>query len=238
MKYVITEQQLGDLAYRLVLDKLNDMDFKFKKYKEFSFFPKGTHDADNGIESDYVVGEGYHILIGHSLYRSVRDLFGLTDNETDDAFRRAFNEKGIKKIAFINSLDFSEHQYVFDRNESLIKESKLENSIVDYLDEMFDVDNIHYTVPYEYNDETGEEGDDNTRMEFYIGDYENDDTCFRWYSCDYFTPFSQAREICPTVSLEYKYENILNGYFGNKWKEPFKKWFIHHFDLPVKTIDN
>ena len=41
MKYVITEQQLGDLAYRLVLDKLNDMDFKFKKYKEFSFFPKG-----------------------------------------------------------------------------------------------------------------------------------------------------------------------------------------------------
>ena len=139
MKYVITEQQLGDLAYRLVLDKLNDMDFKFKKYKEFSFFPKGTHDADNGIEADYAVGEGYHILIGHSLYRSVRDLFGLTDNETDDAFRRAFNEKGIKKIAFINSLDFSEHQYVFDRNESLIKEVKLENSVVDYLDEMFDV---------------------------------------------------------------------------------------------------
>jgi len=106
MKYVITEQQLGDLAYRLVLDKLNDMDFKFKKYKEFSFFPKGTHDADNGIESDWVRHEGYSILIGHSLFRSVRDLLGLTDEQTKDAFRKAFVNKGIKKISEIATIDF------------------------------------------------------------------------------------------------------------------------------------
>jgi len=120
----------------------------------------------------------------------------------------------------------------------IISESKLEKTITNYLDLLFDVDNIHYTVPYEYNDETGEEGDDLTRMEFYIGDYENDDTCFRWYDCEYFSPGSYVRDICPTVTVEYKYENILNGYFGDMWKEPFRKWFIHNFDEPVKTVDN
>jgi len=119
-----------------------------------------------------------------------------------------------------------------------INESKLDEFITNYLYELFDVDNINYTVPYEYNDETGEEGDDDTRMEFYIGDYENDDTCFRWYDCEYFNSNSYARDICPTVTVEYKYENILNGYFEDKWKEPFRKWFIHVFDVPVKTIDN
>ena len=116
----------------------------------------------------------------------------------------------------------------------VITESRLEETITNYFDEIFDVDNIHYTVPYEYNDDTGEEGDDDTRMEFYIGDYENDDTCFRWYSCDYFTPDSPAKDICPTVSLEYEYENTLNGYFGDAWKEPFKKWFNIYF---IKLIN-
>jgi len=120
----------------------------------------------------------------------------------------------------------------------VITESRLEETITNYFDEIFDVDNIHYTVPYEYNDDTGEEGDDDTRMEFYIGDYENDDTCFRWYDCEYFNSNSYAKDICPTVTVEYKYENILNGYFEDKWREPFRKWFIYVFDIPVKTIDN
>ena len=33
MKILIKEQQLENLASRLVLNKLSDMDFKFKKYK-------------------------------------------------------------------------------------------------------------------------------------------------------------------------------------------------------------
>ena len=108
MKILIKEQQLENLASQLVLGKLSDMDFKFKKYKEFSFFPKGTHDADNGIESDWVRHEGYSILIGHSLFRSVRDLLGLTDEQTKDAFRKAFVDKGIKKISEIATIDFGE----------------------------------------------------------------------------------------------------------------------------------
>mgnify|MGYP000924348279 CR=1 FL=1 len=39
----------------------------------------------------------------------------------------------------------------------IITESKLEESIVHYIDELFDVDDIHWTNPIEQDDETGEE---------------------------------------------------------------------------------
>lgn len=60
----------------------------------------------------------------------------------------------------------------------IITESKLEETITNYFYELFPVDNIHSTNPYEY-DETGEEGHDETRVEFYIGDYGDEETCFR-----------------------------------------------------------
>jgi hypothetical protein len=139
MKIILQEQQLENLAFQFALDKLNNLDFRFKKYREFSFFPKGTHDADNGIEADWVKGEGYHILIGHSLFRSVRDLLGLDNEQTKDAFRKAFVAKGLKKIAEIESLDFS--GYSFDDEEEdnelqehIIKESKIDKLVFNYLD--------------------------------------------------------------------------------------------------------
>jgi hypothetical protein len=237
MRYVITESKLEDVAYRFVLDTLNGMDFRFKKYKEFDFFPKGGHDADNGIEADYAVGEGYHILIGNSLFRSVKDLFNLTDDQTEDAFRRALKDKGIKKIALLHSLDFSEYRDMFPRNESVIKESKLDNQITDYIDEFFDVDDINWTPRVEYDDD-GFEYEDENQMVFYVGDYQgSDEGCFYWYSCDYFNTNSRAGEKCPIVSVEIEYKKQLDGYFGDMWHEPFKKWFNKHFELPVKTVD-
>lgn len=120
----------------------------------------------------------------------------------------------------------------------IITESKLDETITNYLNELFDVDDISWTNPIEYDDETGEEWDDENRVIFYIGDYDGEDEgCFYWYDCDYFYPESSARDICPTVNLEYQYENQLNGYFGDMWHEPFKKWFTQYFKLPVKTID-
>ena len=109
MKILIKEQQLEDLAYRFALDKLNDMDFRKHKNKDFDFFPKGTKDADNGIEADWVPKEGYYVLVGNSLFRSIRDLLGLTDEQTINAFAKAFMEKGIKKVVSIHSIDFSPH---------------------------------------------------------------------------------------------------------------------------------
>ena len=53
----------------------------------------------------------------------------------------------------------------------IISESKLNTFITDYLDKMFDVDDINSTSPTEYNDETGYNYDDFTRVQFYTGDY-------------------------------------------------------------------
>ena len=120
----------------------------------------------------------------------------------------------------------------------LITESKLEGTIMNYLDELFDIQDLHWTHPYEYDDETGEEGDDENRIEFYIGDYEGtDEGCFRYYFCDYFLSYSSARDLCPIISLESQYTETLNSYFGDMWQEPFKKWIKLNFDLSVKTVE-
>ena len=114
----------------------------------------------------------------------------------------------------------------------------MENLIIEYIDNIFDVNDIHSTNPLEDDDETGEEWEDENRVVFYLGDYNGEDEgCFYWYACDYFNPNSPASEICPMVSVEAQYEKQLNAYFGDLWKEPFKKWFKEHFELPVKTID-
>jgi hypothetical protein len=120
----------------------------------------------------------------------------------------------------------------------IITESKLEESILYYINELFDVNDINWTYPLAYDDETGEEWDDNSRIVFYIGDYDGEDEgCFYWYACDYFTPHSTASRNCPIVTVENEYKNQLDGYFGNMWHGPFKKWFKEHFELPVKTIE-
>lgn len=120
----------------------------------------------------------------------------------------------------------------------VITESRLSETIINYLDELFEVNNVNVNYPYEYDEETGEEGDDETRMEFYIGDYQGDivDGCFYWYSEEYYDEGTKIKEMAPIVELEQKYRNILNGYFGKEWIEPFKKWFTHNFELSVKTV--
>jgi len=120
----------------------------------------------------------------------------------------------------------------------IITESKLEGTIMSYLDELFDIQDLNWTHPYDYDDETGEEGDDENRIEFYIGDYEGtDEGCFRYYFCDYFNQGSPAKDICPIISLESQYTETLNSYFGDMWQEPFKKWIKLNFDLSVKTVE-
>lgn len=119
----------------------------------------------------------------------------------------------------------------------IITESRLDGSITNYLDKLFDVSNINWTNPERYDEDDDDYYEDNNRIQFYPGDYSYDEFYFMWYDCGYFYPESPAKDICPTVSLHDKYENILNSYFSNMWHEPFKKWFKYHFDLPVKTID-
>jgi len=120
----------------------------------------------------------------------------------------------------------------------IITESRLEENILHYINELFDVNDINWTNPIEDDDETGEEWEDDSRVVFYVGDYEGEDGgCFYWYACDYFNPNSPASIKCPMFSVELEYKKQLDGYFGDFWHEPFKKWFKEHFELPVKTID-
>ena len=120
----------------------------------------------------------------------------------------------------------------------IISESRLEESILHYINELFDVNEIHINNPLEYDDETGEEWEDTNRLQFYIGDYDvEDEGCFFWYDCDYFNPNSASSEKCPIVVVDDEYKNQLDGYFGDMWHEPFKKWLKEHFELPVKTIE-
>jgi hypothetical protein len=119
----------------------------------------------------------------------------------------------------------------------IITESKLEETIMNYFDEIFDIQDLHWTHPYDIlDDETEEEGEDENRIEFYIGDYADEETCFRWYACNYFNHGSPARDLCPELFVENPYATALNGYFDDMWKEPLKKWIKFYFDLPVKTV--
>jgi len=120
----------------------------------------------------------------------------------------------------------------------IITESRLEKSIIDYINKLFPIDEINYINPYDYDDETDEEGDDENRVEFYIGDYdEGDNTIFRWYDCDYFFEYSELRKRCPLIVVEDQYRRELDGFFNDLWHEPFKKWVMENFDLPIKTVE-
>jgi hypothetical protein len=118
----------------------------------------------------------------------------------------------------------------------VITESKLENTIISYLDDLFDIDNISMTHPIEDDELNDEWHEDENRALFYRGDYDDLDSCFRWYGKMYFNNL-QSREKAPIVDIEEEYTQKLNGYFGDLWHEPFKKWFKHNFNFPVKTIE-
>jgi hypothetical protein len=120
----------------------------------------------------------------------------------------------------------------------IIKESRLEGFIINYLNEIFPVDDINQTNPWDYDDETGIEGEDDNRVTFFLGNYDHgDNDIFKWYDCDYFVKGAPLKEACPLVVVEYQYSKTLNSYFGDTWKEPFTEWFKDNFSLPVKTVD-
>ena len=124
----------------------------------------------------------------------------------------------------------------------VLSESQMNDLIIRQLNIMFDVDNIHWTYPYEYDDDTGEEFEDTNRIEFYIGDYGDDETVFRWYSKDYWggnpDNYIGYTSKSPIVDIEEPYLSNLNGLFGNKWYKPFKDWFKFNFDVYVKSVND
>ena len=105
---------------------------------------------------------------------------------------------------------------------------------------MFDVENINFTNPYEYDEESGEEYEDPDRIQFYFGDYGDEDYVFLWYDRGYWGDESESyyayKENSPILEIEEPYVSQLNGMFADKWFKPFKEWFRENFEVPVKTL--
>ena len=125
----------------------------------------------------------------------------------------------------------------------IITESKLNQAVIDYLNDTYDTNNIGWTPGI---DDWGNEVD--YAMSFYQGDYDEDDTLFRWYGEDYWDSedtesYSNERrqemkDKSPILSFEDTTTlKTLNGYFSNNWKQPFIEWFWHKFQIPVKSIE-
>ena len=126
----------------------------------------------------------------------------------------------------------------------IITESKLEEIIVNYLNNMYDVNDISWKYPLENDDEdyAAHWEEDPNRLHFYKGDDEYDDRIFLWYDKDYWNVersdnAKNLYEKSPVLDFENGNDlNKLNGYFGDKWVPVFKKWFEDNFGVPVKSI--
>ena len=122
----------------------------------------------------------------------------------------------------------------------IITESKINTIISKYIDKMFN--DINYSYGY---DDDGNEVD--YAIEFYVGDYDDDDTIFRWYSEDYWdieddshNLNSQKKKDESPILDVYDNNELIIGLidtFGDLWKEPLIKWFEEKFDLPIKTLE-
>ena len=125
----------------------------------------------------------------------------------------------------------------------IITESKLHQTVIDYLNETYDVNNINWVYGL---DDWGNDVD--YAMKFYEGDYDDDVILFMWYDKEYWESDDMSYEDRETLDkwiedspiLSFNDDttlNTLNGYFGDRWHQPFKDWFMEHFKLPIKTIE-
>jgi hypothetical protein len=115
----------------------------------------------------------------------------------------------------------------------VITESKLNQTVKNYLNNTLDVENINWT---HLTDDWGNEQD---AIEFYLGDYMDDETLFRLYGEEYWNDNSDYRKpLSPMLYIEDQgLLNSLEGYFNDNWNEGFKEWFVETFKIPVNTID-
>ena len=132
----------------------------------------------------------------------------------------------------------------------IISENRIDDLVVKHLDSVFDVNNIGWTYG---SDDMGNDID--YAAEFYEGDYEwGEDILFRWYGKDYWLDDKSGlpatggyeydrrilnKSIKESPIVEFGDSHLssqLDSIFGDRWEEPFKRWFEDNFHFPVKTI--
>jgi hypothetical protein len=45
-------------------------------------------------------------------------------------------------------------------------------------------------------------------------------------------------DYCPLITIDSTKYDSLDGYFGPRWQETFKRWFTKHTGLPVKHVES
>lgn len=120
----------------------------------------------------------------------------------------------------------------------ILTENKLNESIYNFIDEMFNTDYINYFHP---EDDYGNGNDDPYRCLFYFNDYSDEETLFRWYDKEYFNDDTEQgmilREESPIIVVEEPFYSRLDNLFGERWMPVFLKWFNENYpEYKSKTV--
>jgi hypothetical protein len=114
--------------------------------------------------------------------------------------------------------------------------NNIEQHIYDYINELYDVDNINYVEQELYDFDVREYvmSDD---INFYNGDYSDGETIFILYKEGYERIRDGKILEGPVLFIEDENKIELLNQFGDLWKPVFKKWFKDNFDYKFKSID-
>lgn len=128
-----------------------------------------------------------------------------------------------------------------------IDKDRLNKLVSDYIDNYFRNQEINYSHPFDtnYRDEWGDEdgGENPYVIEYFIGDYYEEDLLFRLYFKEYWTGTNSTaekrRSQSPLVTiLNGEFEESLNTMFNDItfWEDGFKMWFNKKFDLKINRV--
>ena len=120
-----------------------------------------------------------------------------------------------------------------------ISENRVNDLIIKYLEKTYGGlrqelawdDNIEEVtdcaIEFSYQDDEDEDGEIVFRLY---------DKC--WWNISSSEPAREMYNKSPILRFEYESEfDTLNSYFGDLWKEPFKKWFKEYYGFNIKTIE-
>jgi hypothetical protein len=121
----------------------------------------------------------------------------------------------------------------------IINESKVSDSIYNFIDKMFDTDYINYFHP---EDDYGDGNDDPNSCVFYFNDYGDEDSVFKWYGKEYWSEYTheglEFKKKSPMIQVDEPYYSRLDNLFGELWKPIFLKWFNTNYpEYKSKSID-
>jgi hypothetical protein len=114
---------------------------------------------------------------------------------------------------------------------------RLEKTIMKFFDK-----NLTPLEGWESHEDYASELNTSSELFFVIGDDEGWGNMTSdnhvWYSeCDN-ENLSEPLSDCPVVALPKSTYDALKGYFGDKWKKLFRRWFIMNTGLLVVKIDS